>query len=120
MQAMRPSETMTVDTLAAEIRRQADYHAGQDYPFPALTLEARAMDSKGRRGQVKITSEPAPYQVIVIVNDGTASQMVLTRHGFKPQAESVAEWSAAMHAIGPFLPEAEEAPLAAVVTVDWQ
>jgi hypothetical protein len=117
MQPMRPSETMTVATLAAEIRRQADYHAGRDYPFPRLSIQASDNTLDGRHGSVRLTSDR--HLVEVIAHNGTAHVVLFSPAGDRQLAVSVAEWSAAMHAMAPFLPAAEETP-PAVVTVPWR
>ncbi len=106
---LQPSPTMTVDTLAAEIRRQADYHAAQAYPFPALEIRVLPQGHNGWSGRIRVTCDASPHTGVVIrLEAGTASLQIYQPGQEITGSSSVTEWSAAMAAIGPFLP-AEQA-----------
>ena len=114
---LQPSETMTVDTLAAEIRRQADYHAAQGYPFPTLTI--RRTRSSDREGEVLVDYPGSPLTVWIDLTGGIAEISLQPTtpgiHSRQPIAECTAEWSAAMHALEPFMPG--EAAAEPIITV---
>ncbi len=103
---LQPSATMTVDTLAAEIRRQADYHAAQAYPFPALSIDKHSDDRSGRYGQIDVLPRGlgSGCSVRITLVEGTATVRRISLQPDELLAVSVTEWSAALHAIGPFLP----------------